>query len=194
MHTIEPFFQWRNIYTAEADARSPFYEREYDEFEFKNAVYNYVIHPQWDDFGSSTLYLKILYTNYERQFTIIELIGEWNDLLHNDIMYLKRNIGDHLIDEGINKFIIICDNVLNYHPSDNLYLEEWYQDIVEEGGWISCINLLEHVFEDFEENRIQDFVFFNEQINELDWRMIKPEKVYDYVDQQILTSTKKINF
>ena len=194
MHTIEPYFQWRDYYRAEDDRRSPFYGKEYDEFEFHHSIYNYYIHPQWDFFGSATLYLKILYTNYEKHFCIIELIGEWNDTLHNDIMYLKRNIADHLIDEGIHKFILVCDNVLNFHFSDNLYLEEWQQDIIDSDGWVSCINLLDHVYDDFEENRVQYYVFFDEEINELDWRRMKPEKVFDVIDHYVRKSQKKLSF
>ena len=59
MHTIEPFWHWRDIYCAENDKLSPFYKREYSEFEFSTTIYNYYIHPQWDDFGSETLYIKI---------------------------------------------------------------------------------------------------------------------------------------
>ena len=78
MHDIEPYFKWRDWYTAEEDTRSPFYGREYSEFEFTHAVYNYLIHPQWDEFGSKTLYLKILYADYDEHFAIIEMLGEWN--------------------------------------------------------------------------------------------------------------------
>ena len=194
MHSIEPYFQWRDLYRAEDDRRSPFYKREYSEFEFHNSIYNYYIHPQWDFFGSSTLYMKILFTDYDQHFTIIELIGEWNDTLHNDIMFLKREIADLMIDQGISKFLLICDNVLNFHFADNLYLEEWTQDICEDSGWISCINLLDHVFDDFEENQLQFYIHFNEKINELNWRLMKPEKVFEFIDTYIRRSQKKLTY
>lgn len=194
MHSIEPYFQWRHLYMAETDEKSPFFGRKYDEFEFHNSIYNYYIHPQWDYFGSPTLYLKLLYANYDRQFAIIELIGEWNDTLHNDIMFLKRHFADHLMEQGIYKFIMICDNVLNFHFADNLYLSEWCDDIVEEHGWISCINLLEHVFADFVEGDMQSFIHFNEEINELEWRKMKPEKVFDHLNNHISQSPKKLNY
>ena len=79
MHDIEPFWNWRHRYTAEEDELSPFFGREYSEFYFTNAVYDHAIHPQWDAFGSSTLYLKILYADYDDGFAIIELIGECTD-------------------------------------------------------------------------------------------------------------------
>src|ERR1700712_4690686 len=108
MHTIEPFYNWRAIYLSEKDQRSPFYGREYSEFEFSQTVYNYYIHPQWDDFGSRTLYMKILFVDYELNYAIIELLGEWNDAIENDIMTLRRNITDHLYKQGIFKFILIA--------------------------------------------------------------------------------------
>ena len=80
MHDIEPYYRWRDDYIAAEDERSPFFETEYSEFEFDKMIYNYYIHPQWDCFGSQTLYIKILFVDYDRQYAIIEFIGEWNDL------------------------------------------------------------------------------------------------------------------
>ena len=57
-----------------------FYGRQYDEFKFTNKIYNYFIHPQWDDFGSATLYAKILYVEYDEGYAVIELMGEWERL------------------------------------------------------------------------------------------------------------------
>ena len=86
MQDIEPFYNWRELYISSEDERSPFHGTAYSEFEYTNTVYNYYIHPQWDTFGSSTLYLKVIYADYDRQFSVIEFIGEWNDALYNDIM------------------------------------------------------------------------------------------------------------
>ena len=107
MHYIEPYYNWRHLYTAEEDEKSPFYKRVYSEFEFSNTVYNYYIHPQWDDIDSRTLYIKILFADYEDNYAIIELIGEWNDAIENDIQTMKRNIIDILIARKIYKFILM---------------------------------------------------------------------------------------
>ena len=114
MHEIEPYFQWRHLYIADEDPKSIFFGQTYSEFEFSQTVYNYYIHPQWDTFGSKNLYLKILFVAYESNFAIIELIGEWNDAIENDIMTLKRALLEKLMDEGIYKFIIIAENVFNF--------------------------------------------------------------------------------
>ena len=118
MHEIEPYYHWRHLYMAEEDAKSPFFGQTYSEFEFSQTVYNYYIHPQWDEMGCKTLYLKLIYTDYEMAFAIIELIGEWNDAIENDIMTFKREILEKLMDEGIYKFIIIAENVFNFQNGD----------------------------------------------------------------------------
>ena len=97
MHEIEPYYKWRDDYVAAEDEYSPFYATEYSEFEFDKQVYNYLLHPQWDSFGSNTLYLKVLFADYERSYCIIEFIGEWNDAINNDIMMLKRELLDLMI-------------------------------------------------------------------------------------------------
>ena len=60
MHHIEPHYSWRHIYTAEEDSASPFYGREYSEFTFSDRVYDHLIHPQWDNIGSTTLFTPAL--------------------------------------------------------------------------------------------------------------------------------------
>ena len=121
MHTIEPYSGWRKHYIASEDIKSPFFGRIYSEFEFTNTIYNYYIHPQWDEFGSETLYLKILYVDYNIGYTIIEFIGEWNDTLYNDVMYLKREVIDHLISNGIDKFI---SAMYHWHTESERYQNE----------------------------------------------------------------------
>ncbi len=104
MQNIEPYDNWRYLYASEDDERSPFHGRTYSEFEFTKTVYNYYIHPQWDEFGSGTLYIKILMIDYSSSYAIIEMLGEWNDAIENDIMTLKRDVIDKLIREGITKY------------------------------------------------------------------------------------------
>ena len=141
MHDIEPYYHWLNDYNSAEDVNSPFYNREYSEFYFANTIYNYYIHPLWDDFGSNTLYLKILYADYSEGFAILEFIGEWNDALGNDIMFLKREVIDALFEKDITKFICIGENILNFHYSDESYYEEMYEDLSDEGGWLVFLGL-----------------------------------------------------
>ncbi len=188
MHEIEPYYKWRDDYVAAEDERSPFYETEYNEFHYDKQIYNYLLHPQWDYFGSNTLYLKILYTDYDRQYAIIEFIGEWNDAIDNDIMTLKREILEPIIQEGIDKFILIGENVLNFHSSDDCYYEEWFQELEE--GWIAGINFNEHVIEEFKSGNLDYYINFGGELDDLNWRALKPLQFFKKVEEQL---TKRLN-
>ncbi|SFT75760.1 hypothetical protein SAMN05216474_2203 [Lishizhenia tianjinensis] len=183
MHFIEPHFSWRDYYVASEDAYSPFFEREYSEFEFSDALYNFAIHPQWDNFGSPTLFMKILYADYEIGFCIIEFIGEWNDAINNDIMTLKRDIIEHLMQNGIDKFIIIGENVLNFHYSDDSYYEEWFDEL--EDGWIAMVNFHDHVLEEFKEIHLDQFFVMGGELEDVSWRTYNPIQFYGRIEQYV---------
>lgn len=176
MHLIEPYYGWIGYYSASEDPQSPFYGREYSEFEFSNAIYNYYVHPQWDNFGSSTLLLKILYTDYEEGYGIIEMIGEWNDAIENDIMTLKRDLIDELIYEGIQKFIIIGENVLNFHSSDDCYYEEWSDDT--EDGWVVFLNFHDHVEREMYQANLDEYIIMGGELDDIEWRTYNPHQLY----------------
>jgi hypothetical protein len=182
MHDIEPFYNWRHIYTSEEDERSPFYQRQYSEFEFSQTVYNYYIHPQWDEFGSRTLYMKVLLADYEEQYAVLELLGEWNDAIENDIMTLKRDVIDKFEKEGIYKFILIAENVLNFHSGDRDYYEEWHEEVSDENGWVVCLNMPEATQHDFKKAKINYYVELMEIGN---WRTYKPFHLFRKIDDEI---------
>ncbi len=193
MHDIEPHYHWRDRYKSEQDRRSPFYGREYDEFGFHNQVYNYLLHPQWDDFGSETLYLKILFVDYKAAYAILEMIGEWNDALHNDVMHLKREVLDTLIEAGVRYFILITEQVLNYHADDDSYYEEWFEDI--EGGsegWIVLLNALEHVCEEMKSIRLDNYLYLGGVFSALNWRPQKPERIFEAVEGLVQKDRKRL--
>jgi hypothetical protein len=190
MHDIEPYYRWRDYYTAEEDDRSPFYQRVYSELHYTDKIYNYYIHPQWDNFGSPTLYMKLLFVDYEDGYAIIEFIGEWNDCITNDIMYLKRDIAETLMKHGVYKFILICDNVLNFHGSDDCYYEEWWDDIKEENGWVVVINAFDHVSDEMKRTRLQYYINFGIQYNDVEWHNKLPEGLYQLVQQRMNMGAK----
>lgn len=182
MQDIEPFYNWRHIYVSEEDELSPFFGRTYSEFEFSQTVYNFYIHPQWDDFGSKTLYLKVLLADYEEKYAIIELIGEWNDAIENDIMELKRDVLEKFLEEGIAKFILIAENVLNFHSDIRDYYEELYEEVSEENGWVVCLNMPEQSQYDFKHAHLNRYV----ELMEIDnWRTYKPFHLFKKIDTEL---------
>jgi hypothetical protein len=183
MQDIEPYYAWRDIYDSSEDERSPFFGREYSEFFFSNTIYNHYIHPQWDSMGSSTLYLKALYADYENGFAILEFLGEWNDAINNDIMTLKRDVVDDMIGKGIDKFILIGENVLNFHPSDDSYYGEWSDDAPE--GWIAALNFRPHVLAEMEKTNIDCFLTCGGELDNLPWRTYHPMQLFLKIDKVV---------
>ena len=192
MQDIEPFFRWRDRYISAHDDRSPFYGRVYSEFEYSQTIYNYYIHPQWDNFGSPTLYAKILFADYDQHYAIIELIGEWNDAVHNDSMFFKRELVDALMNEEIYRFIIIAENVLNFHGDEADYYEEWYDDMQEYNGWAVILNLQDHVYQEMRDTQIDQYIHFGGIFNDINWRPHKPHRVYEAIEGVLSQETRRI--
>ena len=185
MHEIEPYYRWKSIYSAERDKRSPFYGRTYSEFYFTNTIYNYYIHPQWDTIGSETLYTKLLFADYVNGFCIIEMIGEWNDLLNNDIETFRKEVIDVLLEEGIHKFILLGEYIFNFHVGDDDYYQEWNELSIENGGWIVFLNLRDHVMDEMDKINLTYYVNYGESLNDINWRRFQPQDVCKNIDMFI---------
>jgi hypothetical protein len=96
-------------------------------------------------------------------------------------MTLKRNIIDHLTYEGIQKFILLVDNVLNFHHSDDSYYEEWFEDV--EDGWIALLNARKHVLEDIQHAGIDQYLLMGGELNETSWRTYAPEQLFNKINK-----------
>ncbi len=180
MHNIEPHFMWRNLYIAQADPHSPFYGYENSEVYFTDKIYNHLIHPQWDNIGAETLFMKQLYADYNEGFTILEFLGEWNDVLHNDIMVLKRDVLEPMVYAGINKFILIGEGILNFHADISDYYEEWFDEV--EDGWIAGVNFRQHVLDELKQYHLDYYINVGGGLDDLEWRRLSPRKVYEKVN------------
>ena len=115
-------------------------------------------------------------------FAIIELIGEWNDAIENDIMQLKRDVIDQLLHEKIFKYILITENVLNFHSSDKEYYEEWFEQVTDEEGWIVALNMPEATQYDFKRKKINYFIELMQLEN---WRVYKPYHLFRKIDDEL---------
>jgi len=85
---------------------------------------------------------------------------------------------------GIDKFILIGENVLNYHFSDDAYYQEWFEDI--EKGWIAAINFRSHVMREFQGANIDYYIAFGGNLNELDWRLFTPHQLFDKINSLMM--------
>lgn len=185
MHTLEPYFNWRHLYVASEDPQSPFFGYQNSEVHFTDQIYNFLIHPQWDNIDSETLFLKVIYVDYTDGFAVIELMGEWNDLLNNDIMTLKRGVIELMIEEGITKYILICENLLNFHADLDAddYYDEWQDEL--EDGWIAMINLRDHVLTEMSKFGIDRYLVMGGQLNDISWRTRHPKQLFEKIDELV---------
>ena len=111
------------------------------------------------------------------------MIGEWNDAIENDIMELKREVMDLLGKQGIIKFILITENVLNFHSSDKEYYMEWYEEVSEENGWIVALNMPEATQQDFKKKKLNYYIELMELI---EWRAYKPYHLFRKIDDELM--------
>jgi hypothetical protein len=179
MHTIEPFHGWNKYYETSSDDQSPYFGKEYNYDLYETTIYGYYIDPGWDSFGSETLYSKILYADYVEGYVVLEMMGEWNDTINNDIMTLKRGLIEPLEASGINKFILIGENVFNFHGSDDCYYEEWFDDV--EDGWIAFVNFPDFLQDEIKKYHIDQYVNMGGTLQIDNWRTLHPQRFYDVV-------------
>lgn len=183
MQDLEPFFGWLKLYDPEADEKSPFYGVEHSQFHFDRGVYEYLAHPLWEDFGSDGLLTKILYADYDEGFAILEMFGVWNDLLQNDYKLLAENCLTVLVDQGIQRFILIMENVLNiYLDADDYY--DAMQDELED-GWICTLRTRPHVQTELNQFGIAQYFYYSPALDALHWRKLKPWQLYAEVSDQM---------
>lgn len=183
MQDIEPHYNWRHLYIASEDDRSPMYGHFNSEVYYTDQIYNHVIHPQWDNIGSETLFIKVLYADYIEGFAVIELFGEWNDVIQNDVMTFKREVIDMMLDQEIDKFILIAENVLNFHADIADYYEEWLEEIPD--GWIALLNGREHVIREISDYHLDQYFLLGGALNDIAWRTKQPLKLYSQVAQHV---------
>jgi hypothetical protein len=99
-------------------------------------------------------------------------------------MYFKRNIVEVLLEEKITRFILIGENVLNFHFGDSDYYEEWFDEI--EDGWIVALNFRAHVIREFRHANLDYYISFGGKFDDFNWRCHDPNQLFKAVEAQIM--------
>lgn len=181
MFEVEPWYGWLHLYDPEQDEHSPFYGVEHNLFEFDRRIYDMPAHPLWEDFDSENLLLKILYADYEQGYCVIELIGEWNDLQFNDFRLLRDNCLQWLLDAGISRFILICENVFSAFLEMQDYYEAFQDDLGTE-GYIHLLRLRPEVQAEFIRYGISAYVNWSPDADAVNWRKLHPDQLLATVE------------
>ena len=98
-------------------------------------------------------------------------------------MVLKRDVIEPMMNNGIHRFILIGENVLNFHSSDDCYYEEWFEEVEE--GWIATINFHEHVVKEFIAANIDQYIVFGGELEEIEWRTYLPTNLFAKVESLV---------
>jgi len=93
-----------------------------------------------------------------------------------------------MIVKGITKFILIGENVFNFHSSDDDYYQEWFEDI--EDGWIVAINFRDHIIREFKQANLDYYIAFGGKFDRLNWRSFEPNQLFLVIEAQIM---KRLN-
>ena len=81
---------------------------------------------------------------------------------------------------AITKFVLIGENVLNFHYSDDCYYEEWMDEIEE--GWIVAVNFHQHVLREMQQIALDQYIIWGGELDDLDWRTYKPNVLIDKIE------------
>jgi len=157
---------------------------EHNLFYYDRSINHIPAHPLWDDFGSESLLLKILFADYGRGFAIIELFGEWNDLFDNDFKLLAENCLTVLVDEGIQKFVFICENVFHIYPDQDDYYQAMQEEL-EADGWMCLLRMRDHVREEMESYAVADYFYMSPVLDQVPWRKLKPLELFGLVEARM---------
>ena len=104
-------------------------------------------------------------------------------------MFLKRNVIDELSAAGICKYILIGENIFNFHGSDDSYYEEWFDEVedVEEHtpGWIAAVSFPDFIQEELKRYGIDRYINMGGTLQISNWRTLHPTAFCEVVDQLI---------
>jgi len=102
-------------------------------------------------------------------------------------MELKREVIDIFEREGIYKFVLIADNVLNFHSGIKEYYQEWYEEVTDENRWIVMIDMPEATQHDFRNAKLNQYVELYDLPN---WRTYKPFHLFKKIDNELMARLK----
>lgn len=180
MFDVEPFYGWHHLYISEEDENSPFYGMVYNAFEFDRYIYTFPAHPLWDTIDSESLLIKVLFVDYSGGYAIIELIGEWNDLFENDFKLFTENCLLAFTAAGIDKFILICENVFNIYLENDEYYNAFQDEIPD--GWIALIRARDAVLEEITRYGLSGVFYWTKELDLMSWRKMKPDDIFEKIN------------
>jgi len=89
-----------------------------------------------------------------------------------------------LMYKGISKFILIGENIFNFHGSDDLYYEEWFDEV--EQGWIAAVSFPDFIQQEMMRYKLDHYINMGGTLQIDNWRTLHPAHFCELVDQLIV--------
>lgn len=121
-----------------------------------------------------------MFADYEYGYCIIELLGEWNDLHENDFRLLKRHVLESMLENGIHKFILVCENVFNGYFDADDYYQELHEEMEE--GWAVLLRARPGLRQELERYGLSGYFYWSEALDALNWRKLKPWALFEAIE------------
>ena len=83
------------------------------------------------------------------------------------------------MEQGIDKFILVGDNLLNFHAGDPDYYEEWFEEL--EDGWVAAVNFRPHVLQEIRQYHLDSYLNFGGELDDMPWISWTPVQFYQKV-------------
>lgn len=170
---VEPYAGWLLFYDPSTDERAPLPAGPEGDLPSRY-IYTFAANPLWDSIDSESLLVKILYLHYQEGYAVVELLGEWNDLFENDFRLLCERLINPLMEEGVNRFVFICENVFNVYIDATDYYEDLQDRLADEAGWICLLKARPNVQEGLAASQLDRYLLWDDQLDHLRWRKLKP--------------------
>jgi hypothetical protein len=90
---------------------------------------------------------------------------------------------DELIPQGIDKYILIGENILNFHADIPDYYDEWLEEVPD--GWMAFINLRPHVIQELNQYGLDAYFVLGGTLDDLAWRTGSPKKLFEKVNKVV---------
>ena len=94
---------------------------------------------------------------------------------------------------GITKYILLGENVFNFHGSDDSYYEEWFDEVEDiEGreesgpGWIAAVSFPDFIQDELRKYHIDQYVNMGGTLQVSNWRTLHPTTFFSIVDELIM--------
>ena len=181
MHALEPYYAWRNHYVASQDPKVRF---------TTGCTTSLPTTSRSTTISSTRSGMSLEAKRSTRKSCTRITTRDTPSGIHRRVERLpvqrhhalKREVIDPLMAGGVTKFVLIGENVLNFHHSDDAYYEEWFDEVVEDDGWIALLNFREHVLADMQAIDLDSYFVLGGELNELGWRTFTPEQLCRRID------------